>query len=168
MERKTKWSSKGFTLVELLAYVAIVGFVLTVIAVFTAEIIKSNRKAEITRETQENARLVMQRLSKEIRWANLILDFNSSEITLNTSEGSIRFYLGGVDLDRLFIEKGGAERELTSDKVKITHLSFVRLEPENAPDSIQINLTVENRSPSVRGEYKATASLQSSVSLREN
>jgi len=168
MNNKIKRTSDGFTLVELLVYMAIIGFVLAIIAVFTVEIIKSNRKAEMIRETQENARLIIQRMSKEIRWANSISSFSSTDITLDTASGPVRFFLGGPDADRFFIEEKGVQRELTSDKVKVTNLAFTRMEPENAPNSIQINVTVENRIAVAKGEYIAVTSLQSSASVREN
>jgi prepilin-type N-terminal cleavage/methylation domain-containing protein len=160
-------SQSGFTLMELLVYIAIIAITLTITSVITFEIIQAKQKSEITRETQENTRFILQRMTREIRWASSILNFAPNDITLNTDMGPVRFYLGGVGSDQLFIEKGGVSYELTTNKVKITNLTMTRITPPNAPESIQINITAENRIVSAKGEYTGKTNLVTAASLRE-
>jgi len=160
-------SQKGFTLIELLVYVGLIGIALTIVTALTINIIAVKQKSEITRETQENARFVIQRMTHQIRWANSISSISSDEIILDTNEGSVRFYLGGTGTDQMFIDKDGNTYELTTGGVKITGFSLTQMQPANAPPSVQIDLTLENRLSTDKGEYTGKTNLITSASIRE-
>lgn len=160
-------NNKGFTLMELLVYIGIVGLALTVIMTLTVNIISVKQKSDVSRETQENARFIIQRMTNEIRWANDIASFSSNDITLDTNEGPVRFYLDGSSSDQLYIDRDGNTYELTTENIKVSSLNFTRMQPPDAPSSIRIDLRVENRIAVEKGEYKGETSLITAVSLRE-
>jgi prepilin-type N-terminal cleavage/methylation domain-containing protein len=160
-------NNKGFTLIELLVYIGIIGIALTVIMTLTVSIIEVKQKSDISRETQENARFMIQRMTNVFRWANSISSFGTNDITLDTSEGPVRFYLGGPSSDQLYIDRDGNTYELTTENVKVSQLIFTQLEPPNAPESVRIDLKVENRAPVDKGEYKGETNLITAVTLRE-
>jgi len=136
---KKNWNTKGFTLIELVIYIGIVSVFLILGSNFAWDIIKSDTKINCYREVQQNARFAMERVTQELRAGEDPKIFTVSEGVL---------YQEGI--------------ALTTNKVEVTVFditSFV--------DTYKINLTVEYDSLEKSNEYKAMASLESTVVLLE-
>ncbi|GEM_PF-3542705 len=162
MKKITKQS--GFSLIELLVYIAILISAVTVVAVFTVDIIKSNRAEQGNRETQQNARFIMERLQYEIRWANTVEPpFQANEITLQTPSGSVRFYLAPVGSGQgMFLERNGFSTQITTDDVNVSQFELETLDPDDSPPSVGVDLEVESQ-----GDSNASTDISTIITVRK-
>lgn len=160
-----KFSSRGFTLMELLVYISILIVAVTIVTTFSLDIMKSNRNEQGNRDTQQNARLIMERLQYTGRWANSVVGpYQPHEITFQTFEGDVRFYLdaGSQGQTALFVYRNGQSLQLTSDQVAVTAFDIAVLDSGMAPVSFTVRLVVESRDiqPVVRTELNSIISLR--------
>jgi Tfp pilus assembly protein PilV len=168
---------RGFTLIEIMVYAAVLVVLVLVIFSFLAWAIKSNAKTKAMRETLGNARRAMEIISYEIKGAESIytptsiFDSNPGQLSLKTTrylpdgeEASyIDFYLCD---DRLCLKKESENQiALTSEMVKVSDLVFSRIiSGENS--SVQIDLKVDYNNSTNKPEYQSSINIESVVSLR--
>ena len=128
---------KGFTLIELIIYIAIVSLVLVLASNFAWDIIQGSARATCYREVQQNARFAMEKTTRALR-------AGSDPSIFYVSEGIL--YQDGV--------------ALTTDQVKVTNFGITSI-----ANTYKINLQVEYSNPGGRSEYKAEIDLNSTVCL---
>ena len=168
---------KGFTLIEVLIYIAVLVVIITAVSAFFLWGIRSNSKTRVMRETLDNSTRAMEVLTREIKEAFSIytetstFDSNPGQLSLETtkylptgeSTTYIDFYLCN---DQLCLKKESQDPvALTSDKVKVTNLVFSRVITNEIP-SVQVNLTVDYNDLTGQPEYQASVNLTSTISLR--
>ncbi|MDO8424636.1 MAG: prepilin-type N-terminal cleavage/methylation domain-containing protein [bacterium] len=129
---------KGFTLIELMIYTAIVAAVLTVSSSFAWNMIRNDIKSASLREVQQNAWFSMEKITRAVRSGQ-----NPSIFTLNAGV----LYQNGVPL--------------TTDQVRVTNLQFT-----SVSNTYKINLSVEYYNPGGRNEYQASMNLESTAMPR--
>jgi len=132
-------NTKGFTLIELIIYIAIVSAVLVLITDFTWNVIYGNVKSQSVREAQQNARFAMLKITRAIR----VGQNPTTVFTLN---------------DGILYESGVA---LTTDRVRVTNLNFT-----SVTNGYKINIRVEYYNPANRNEYSALVDMESTTLLR--
>lgn len=156
----------GFTIIELIIYIGVIGLVLTAVTVFGVDLIKSKNKTELLRETQENARYIMSRLSYDIRWSNRIIGLEEGEIIIETNEGEIKYYLdqGALLNQAVFVEKNGLISQLTSDAVNIDSLQFTKT--TGSCEAVSVEIEVTGYPVSSRAENNVNFRLQTTASPR--
>lgn len=130
--------SKGFSLIELLIYAAIVSGVLAVSSGFTWDIVQNDIKSASLREVQQNAWFSMEKITRAVRAGQ-----NPSIFTL----------ANGV------LSQNGVP--LTTDQVRVTNLQFT-----SVSNTYKINLSVEYYNPGGRNEYQASMDLESTAMPR--
>ena len=164
----------GFTLTEVLVYVAVLSIIISAVSGFLIWTVRSNTKAKVMRETQDNARRAMEIMTYEIKEAKSVYTPTTTsnqlclETTHNLPEGEkttyIDFYLCE---DRLCLKKESQSPiALTSDRVKVSNLVFTQIATASPIPSIQIDLQINYKSPANRPEYQAELNLKSTASLR--
>ena len=163
----------GFTLMEILIYIAVLAIIVLAVSAFLTWSIKSNAKTEAMREVSDNARRAMEIMTYEIREAKSIytLTSTSTQFSLETThylpEGEtftyIDFYL--CDSNLCLKKESQNPISLTSDSVEVKNLVFDQIITGEAP-SIQINLKIDYKNPNKRPEYQASVELNSTASLR--
>ncbi len=164
---KAKFNQRGFTLVELLVYISILIVAMTVVSSFALDIMKNNRSAQGNRDTQQNARLIMERLQFTGRWANSVgTPYQAHEITFQTFEGDVRFYLaaGQGGQTAMFVHRNGQSQQLTSDMVAVSAFDISVMDPVAGPVSFTVNIVVE----SVNIDPPASSELDSIITLRRH
>ncbi len=127
----------GFTLIELIIYIAIVSLVLILSSNFAWDIIQGNTKSNSFREVQQNSRFAIERVSRSLREGNDPGIFTVSEGILYENE-----------------------TPLTTEQVEVTNF---RVSP--IANTYKINLTVEYNNISGRNEYEAESTLESTVAV---
>jgi len=155
-------SQKGYSLIELVVYIAIFAMLSVVLTRSLVTIIRTYASAQSYRTLQTNGELVMERLSRELRDATTI-----SSATYDSSPGAIALSgtdAGGAVHTATFDVSGGAIRldgnNLTTTDVTVT--SFILRRMTTAVGSlIKIELTLTTN----RGNV-ATTSFYSSFTLR--
>jgi len=166
--------NSGFTLMEILVYIAIFSIIMAILTGFTIWITHSNIKIQVMRETLANVEGAMERMTYEIRNAQSIYapTTTSTQLSLEISrylpEGEsssyLDFFLCGT---QLCLKKEAQDPiALTSDKVEIKNLSFSQVTTGTSTGSIQINLKAEYKNPQNLPEYQASVNVTSTVSLR--
>jgi len=169
---KTK-NYKGFMLVEVLLYVAVLTIIITVVGSFFLWIVRSNTKARVTRETLDNSRRAIETMTYEIKEAKSIYSptADSNQLSLETIKylpdgeeiSYIDFFLCG---DNLCMKKESEDPiALTSDQVEVSELVFTQIATGTVP-SIQIDLKIDYKNPNNRQEYQSSVETVSTVSMR--
>lgn len=149
----------GFTLVEMTVYVGLLIIIASVLINFSINLIRTYGQIQASKEAMNNASFALDTVVNEIRQASKIYtptsDFVSDtgqlsvETSLNppTNETStyVDFY---VDNNKLYLKRESQSTlALTSDRVKVKNLTFTRLTPPNAPESVKIQITVGYNAP---------------------
>lgn len=132
-------NKKGFTLIELIIYIAILSVVLVLITDFAWNILYGDVKSQTVRETQQNARFAMEKITRAIRAGQ------NPAIIFIVNNGIL--YQSGV--------------ALTTERVKVTNLNFT-----SSANSYKINIRVEYYNPENRNEYKALVNMESTALSR--
>lgn len=155
-------SQKGYSLIELIIYIAIFAMLSVVLTRSLVTIIRTYASAQSYRTLQTNGELVMERLSRELRDATTI-----SSSTYNTSPGAIA--LSGIDASNnvhtaSFDVSGGAIRldgnNLTTTDVTVTSFILRRM-TTTLGSLVKVEITLTTN----RGNV-ATTSFYSSFTLR--
>ena len=179
MKRKiiNEWTlGRGFTLIELVIYAALIMVVSGVIVAFVIQIINVTETSRRGRESLDNAKRSVDLISQEIRHATgvyiptVVAGANPGQLSLETSRDIptdeestyVDIY---VDDERLFIKREGqSELIVTSQKVIVTELIFTILQDSNQRQSVRTQITVRYVDP-ISGPTN-DVSLVSTVELR--
>ncbi len=166
---------KGFTLIEVLIYITIIGVVVSGFIVFALSINSSRSKTYVAQEVQANARTALDLISQKIRAATGV---NVASSTFDVDPGLLSLAMASstqnptiVDLNQddgvLQITASTSNPvAITSDEVKVTNLVFTNLTPSGERGNIRIEITVEYAGDGSK-EYEYSQSLQTAVSLRQ-
>jgi type II secretory pathway pseudopilin PulG len=169
--------NKGFTLIEMLAYVAIAIIVLTILSVSALWAIKVSAKIKADNNVIDNARRAMETIVFEIKKSSAIYAptsvFNShpgqlslhqkTSILPNETTTYADIFLCGQSL--CLKRESANPISLTNDQVQVTNLSFTRLFNSASSTSIQINIQVETL-PSDRFENQSSINLTTTANMR--
>lgn len=168
----------GFTLIEILVYIAVLAMIILAVSSFFLWTNRLNTKGKAMREALDNARSAMEKMSYEIKEAKSIytptsvFSASSGQISLETKkylpEGEIATFVDFyICENQLCFKKEGIDPiALTSDRVEIKNLELNLVATTSTLPSIQINLKVDYKNPKNRPELQASANLSSTVSLR--
>lgn len=171
---KIKNCPKGFTLTEVLIYIAVLGFIMVVVAVFVLWTSRAASKAKASREALDSAKRAIDTIINEVKEARSIYlpTTNQNQLSLETQrylpQGEtytyIDFYLCG---DRVCLKRElQPATTLTSADVAVRSLNFTRILNKTA-ESVQVILRAEYKAgPQTKGEFKKSIDLQSVGTLR--
>lgn len=171
---------RGFTLIEMLLYVAVAGIVLTSLVGFGWNMIGIGAKNGTHHDAVSNARLASEKLTFFIREATDIDTANSnfgvnlasvsgSKVTLrgvapndpivfDVSSGTLRVTLGA-----------SAPIALVSDNISVSSLVFANASSLNGKSkNVGFTLQLGTTSGSGRFEYASSTALRSSAEIRSN
>jgi len=173
-----KRTSNGFTLIEILVYIAISSIIILAVSSFFLWTNRSSIKINALKEVLTNSKRAMETMSYEIKYAESIYTptsvFSSStgQLSLETKnynqQGEATSYIDFfICQDQLCLKKENQSPIiLTSEKVKIDSLKFFQIN-STGTDSIQINLEISYVAPSEKQEYQASINTTSTFSLRK-
>lgn len=156
---------QGFTLIELILYIAIVTIVVSAMIPFAWNVIGGGVKSTTEQEVFSNARLVSERIKYEIRNASAINSVAASSISLGSPATVID--LSG---DKIRIApNGGAAVNLNSNDTTATALTFTNYTSgDNKTKNIQFSFTLQSNFGQTRQEYQQTATVQGDAEVRSN
>ena len=164
-------TEKGFTLIEVLLYLAIVGIIIQGFITFILSITDINSKTYVTQEVQANTRMILGLISQKIRAADDIL--TPSE---GNSTSTLILDMPNPDPDLTFsitdgvlgmAEGAASSTPITSNKVNISNLTFTNLATAGEKDNIRIEITAIDFKMGESKEFQYSQTLQTSVSLRK-
>jgi Tfp pilus assembly protein PilW len=157
----TRSRQSGYTLIELLLYVAIMGTLLTTVTFFYGTVTASRIKNQSIVEVNDQGTAVMDYLTQTIRNATAITapatGLSAASLTLTVPTGSLSptvFSLTGTAPAAIQIKEGaGAQVPLTSDDVQISNLTFKNLSRPSTPGVVQISFVIERVNPRGINEF---------------
>lgn len=140
----------GVTLIEVLIYITILGFVMTGALMSTYQILSGSQSLANKNLTEEEAGFIIAKLSWALNDVSVINSPvpNTSGGTLsvrkNGSASNIIFALTGDDIS---INKGSGPVKLNSDRMAITNLNFEHIQKTgvSTADSIKISFNANGK-----------------------
>ena len=172
-----KKNGNGFTLIEILVYIAISSIIMLAISSFFLWTNRSSAKINASKEVLTNSKRAMETMSYEIRHAERIYTptsvFSSStgQLSLETKnynpQGETTSYVDFFICQNQLCLKKESQNPiiLTSEKVKIDSLKFFQVNSTSTA-SVQVNLEMSYIAPSDKPEYQASMNTTSTISLR--
>ncbi len=163
---------KSFTLIELLIYLGIVAGILVVAGAFTWSIIKGSAKGACVREVQQNGRLAMEVITREIKAASGInspLAGESAEtLSLIMSDSGLNPTIFELSNDQILLSQGvDGPYTLTTDQVLVSNLDFTNLSYADTSGTVRIEMTLDYNNLGSQTAYEASIDLSTTVSLTE-
>lgn len=143
---------KGFSLVEAIIYVAILGTIATVLVQFLLQLITTREHYVSSSSLSADARLALETIEREVRQADSISVANSTfnadpgVLEIATSDAQTNPTVIQLDADdgRLQIKKGaGSFTYLTSSDVRVTNLVFSYNTVTSSHENIQMIATFD-------------------------
>ncbi len=165
-----KRSTSGFTLVETIIYIAIIGAVTTSFVSFGISITNSRNKNFATQEVQANSRVVLGFITKQIRRADGIIG-----PTTGDSSSTLRLDMPGDDPNLFFyIEDGvlkmmqgsGTTTAITSSQVRVDNIEFHNYSVPGKRGNMGIFFTINYAQAEQDKEVDYAQTLRTAVSIR--
>ncbi|MBP6865919.1 MAG: prepilin-type N-terminal cleavage/methylation domain-containing protein [Candidatus Pacebacteria bacterium] len=145
-------NKKGFTLLEMVFYVALFSVISLILVQAIITMVASFRETQITADINQTNQ-VLERVSREIRQATSISTITATNLKLNTTDSSgnaatITFTLSGTNIE--LRQNDVLIGNLNSTNLKITALTFTQITTSNS-SAVKIEMTAtSNRYGSVR------------------
>lgn len=172
---------KGFTLIELVLYIALVGMILTTALTFTWTIIQDQNKQASLSEAYYNFSFAAEKISYYLERASslegttiynshpgkLVINYpNIDQVTVDSYEKIITQGDNDITIRKLRFTQGATIEDLTSDQINVTDFTLNNISLPKA-DTIQVNLSLEHINPSNSKQYEGKFSQSFSVTLKQ-
>lgn len=179
-----KKQKKGFTLIEFLVYVSITAFVFAVMLNFTWSIINSKTRVNVSAELTSTGRIVLERLTRDIKHADdiilasSILDTHPGVLVLSLDGDEVRYetYIKNVTIAgetapirkirrRVNLEN---DQDITSDALDVTNFVVQDLTRGAEAKNVNLTLTLQHINPGNTTERNKSITLESGATIRQN
>lgn len=166
---------RGFSLVEMMLYIALVSLALVSIVALTDNLRTARVKSRSIEEVQQDARFVMHRISVAMHNATDIVETSTTlnsdvgetdgVLTVATDTGTLTI---AIDSGAVTFDDGAGRVALTSDKTVTTEFLIEDRTPGSGTEmtDIKVTLTVEHVNPGNAKEFEARTELETTISLR--
>lgn len=174
-------TNRGFSLVEIIIYFALVSIVLVTATTFTWNLIKEQEKQQSLSEVNENGSFAMDKVGHYIRRAEdihadtqfgadlgeLVLTFpSSSKMTIGTYQKTIELGNNTTTITKMRYVQDGNSVDLTSDLIEVNKFKITDFSNSGA-HSIRINLDLNRVNPSNSKIYEAKQDWQFGYTIRK-
>lgn len=160
--------NRGFTIMEVLIYVFILGIISVAIITASLAVMSSFNKTKITRNILESGNNTLERITREIRQSNSVdvanssLGSNPGVLMLNSTDGAgspktIRFIIENGALN--IYQNGSLTGNLLNQNVNITNLIFRRISTGEG-EAVKIEMTLSNSDNSIFENFYDTIILR--------
>lgn len=160
----------GFTLIELILYVALVSMIFATLVPFAWNVINGGVKVGVEQEVYSQARYLSERIKKEIRDASVVTACDLTTLTLANLDGAKNPTTFTFASNQITITQGTvipSPVRLHSIDTKINSANFCRSYIGTGTDNVQITFTVvSNYTSAVRQEYNESLDVQLSAETR--
>lgn len=131
-------NQKGITIIELIVYISLIVVANTLFSRFIVQVVQTSYRVIATKEVSQNARMILTRISYEIKTSKEIIGLTSDELRIRDKDGNeLRFYLDSSDR-KVYIDTGGNSEPISPDNIKVDNLAFTT----TANSAIIINATL--------------------------
>ncbi len=170
----TNNKQKGFTFIETIIYIAIIGAIVIAFVGFALSVSSSKNKNYAAQEVQANLRFAMDLITQKIKKSagvnisSSTFDIDPGVLSLEmveVSENPTIFDLNADDGLLKITQGTSSPIFLVSNEIKITNLIFNNLTASSSKENIKIQVTAEFNDEESKG-YEHIQSLQTSASTR--
>jgi prepilin-type N-terminal cleavage/methylation domain-containing protein len=177
-------TTKGFTMIELIIYIAIASIMLVTVVGIGINLSVANQKSQAKREVYMNTRFVMAELADMVRGADDIIlsgtTFGSNPASLALaypSGNNVLFSVyaknvtvagNTVSINKLSMKSGTDPfTDITSDKVTVTDFTLTNLTRGTSRKNINIQLTLSKVNPGGDPAFNVSFPVETAVSIRK-
>jgi len=155
---------KGFTLIEMVAYIGILSIIVLASSAFLIWLIQFNVKLKASSEALHYSERIIQIISYEIKESEEVLSVISNRISIRRKNGDeISFFVCNSNL--CLQENQNEPIFLTSGNIKLDNINFTEIRFRERR-SININIGIRYQGPSERPEHTALVIKSTSISPR--
>ena len=145
----TQEKEKGFSMVEMIIYIAIFAIFVGALITFSLNINSSRLRSQMMLEVKDQGADLMRTLTTSIKNATVINNpgtgVSSGVLSINTSNLQTTPTIFSEDGEALYITEGTSSPiALTNNKVKLTNLTFTNVSQSSTPGIIKIRFTISN------------------------
>jgi len=158
-------SNFGFTLIEMIIYLAIVSIVLVSISYLILDVIGGQTKSYAGQEINQNIRYITNILIKDIKAAEDIGSLSSNTLVLTMSGEDITYNFDGVSSIITRQVGAGSVVTLNSSLVEVDG-SFTDLSYQGRSKNISVYLDINFKNPENLTDYDVNSNANFSVELR--
>ena len=165
---------RGFTIIEIVVYVAVLGLLVSAIASFFLWASNVSAKNQAMAEVLNNVQRALSTITAEIRKAKTVYTPTTftAQLSLETRDslgvgetsGFVDFFLCGEQL--CLKRESQPVLAITSDKVVVSYLSFTAINYSSTTASVQVGLKVDYKGGAGKAERQAVFSATSTAALR--
>ena len=162
---------KGYTLIELLLYITILGSLLFGVSTFFITSTSARVKNESIAEVDRQGALAMDYITQTIRNASSITSpaagASGSSLTLVVPTSALSPTVFSLSSSALQVQEGAsAAVRLTNTKVQISSLTFKNLSRSGTSGIVQVSFVVTRVNANNRNEYDYQKTFTASAALR--
>ncbi len=167
---KIKYSDSGFTLIELILYIALVTIILSALVPFAWNSVETGVKSSVRQEVNANVRYISERIKYEIRNSTGINSVTATSISLSTSASATNPTVIDLSGGNILIKQGtGSTVNLNSANTVINSLIFTNYTSgDNKTKHVQFVMTVAAFYAAARQEYQDSVVVEGSAEVRSN
>jgi type II secretory pathway pseudopilin PulG len=165
-------SQRGFTLVEMILYVAVCSILLVTISVFLSFLLGARVRSQAITEVNQQGFQVMSLITQTIRNGRSIqtpsTGVSSSTLSLTTGNALLNPTLFYISSTTMKIKEGSQQAvSLTNGRVKVSGLLFQNVSSGSSTEKImRISYTINYINPEGRSEYSFSKTFNGSATLR--
>lgn len=172
---------KGFTLIEIIVYMALVAIITTAALTFTWTTLKDQAKQNTLSEVYYNYNFASSKIIYFAERANtfdvtsvygsnpgkLVINYTSNpQVTFDTYEKSITLGDQNVTITKLRMQESGSDPiDLTSDIIDVENFQITSLSLPSS-ETFEINLELDHVNPSGVAQYRGNYENQFSITLK--
>ena len=168
-------SQKGFTILEFVIYVALLGIVVTSAAMFAMHFTITQMKAATYAKASRNAQFAMARIESEVAQATSInvgsstFGSNPGLLTLVTATGGTNPTVFAVSGGQLTVQQGaGSAVPLTDPSMTVEEFTLENLIPNGRAQYIRVHIKVTIPAGNAFQDVSASVNLDTTVHVRRN
>jgi Tfp pilus assembly protein PilW len=161
----------GYTLIELLLYVALVGILLSAVTVFFGMTADARLKNQTISEVNEQGMYALDYIAQTVRNANSItqpaIGANGSQLTVTVPTSALSPTVFSLANGVLQVKEGTSTAiSLTGSKTQVSVLTFTNLSRAGTSGIVQISLTLNRINNGGRNEYDYQRTFTTSAGMR--
>ncbi len=165
--RKKNIQPSGFSIMEVIIYVAVITAAMIILSDFVVDITKNAARSMVIKEVELNAQLTLNRIAMEVRHAQSIaVDSLGTQLTLTGAQGIVVLQYNNVAKTVERITAGNTE-SITTPEVHILSLIFTPIPLLGTTKGVAVEIAVAQGSINVPVVYKYQTELSTRVFARQ-
>lgn len=166
-----KNDEQGFTLIEILLYIAVAVTILSAAISFFILILQSREKNQTILEVEQQGQQIMEIITQSIRNSEGInspaAGTNAASVSLDVVTGADDPTIYDLSGTTLQVTEGvAAAIALSNTNVEVSGLDFENLSRPGTPGTIKVQFTLSHVNPGAKNEFDYSQTFNGSASLR--